>query len=138
MPHQCTQCQTIYPDASEELLKGCSCGSTFFYYIREEKAEQLQSTIDKLNKMDTTQIEQDIRKMSGLADKPEELVILDLEAIKVITPGKFEIDVSNLFSRERPLIYKLEEGKYFIDIGSSIRGQPGPEELESDDEDTSE
>lgn len=47
-------------------------------------------------------------------------VILDLESIRVVGPGKFEIDIINLLTKKRPLIYKLEEGKYVIDIASSM------------------
>jgi predicted nucleic acid-binding Zn-ribbon protein len=45
---------------------------------------------------------------------------LDLESIRVIRPGKFEIDLINLFTKKRPLIYKLEEGKYIIDLSTSF------------------
>ena len=58
--------------------------------------------------------------MTGLEEEPEKPVILDLESIKVIRPGIFEIDIVNLFSKKRPLIYKLEEGKYIIDLASSL------------------
>ncbi|MCH7515305.1 MAG: hypothetical protein IH947_15395, partial [Bacteroidetes bacterium] len=34
--------------------------------------------------------------------------------------GKFEIDIVNLFKRDRPLIYKMGEGKYIIDLSSTI------------------
>ena len=30
MPHQCVHCGNIFPDAAEEVLKGCTCGSHFF------------------------------------------------------------------------------------------------------------
>lgn len=63
--------------------------------------------------------------MIGVED--EEPVILDLESIKVIKPGKFEIDIVNLFRRDRPIIYKLEEGKYIIDLASTLR--VGEEEI---------
>jgi len=124
MPNQCTKCGSIYPDASIELLKGCVCGSRFFYYIKQEKLEELQRDKDKvleeLEKADKEQIEKDIRELTGLDKKPEEPVILDLESIRVIKPGKFEIDVVSLFSKNRPLIYKLEEGKYIIDLSSAL------------------
>lgn len=55
------------------------------------------------------------------AEKEEMPVILDLESIRVVKPGKFEIDVVNLFSKKRPLIYKLEEGKYIIDLASTLK-----------------
>ena len=124
MPHQCTKCGKIYPDASEELLAGCSCGSKFFYYIRQEKMEEIEREKDQvlveLDKADKDQIEKDIRDLTGMDKKPDEPVILDLESVRVIKPGKFEIDIVNLFSKHRPLIYKLEEGKYVIDLASTL------------------
>ena len=120
MPHQCVHCGNIFPDAAEELLKGCTCGSHFFYYIKQEKIEEAKETIVKLEKADKVQIEKYIREITGLEDEPEKPVILDLESVKVLKPGKFEIDVVNLFSKRRPLVYKLEEGKYIIDLASSF------------------
>jgi len=124
MPHQCTKCGKVYPDASNELLSGCTCGSKFFYYIRQEKFDQLEVerdlVLEELERADKDQIEKDIREMTGLDKKPDEPVILDLESIRVIKPGKFEIDIVNLFSKHRPLIYKLEEGKYVIDLASTL------------------
>ena len=131
MPHQCTKCSKVYPDASEELLKGCSCGSKFFYYIRQEKLDemrdQVRDTIDVLNKSDRDQIEKDIRELTGIEDE-DKPVILDLESVKVIKPGVFELDVVNLFNKRRPLIYKLEEGKYIIDLAASLKADS--EEIE--------
>jgi len=56
--------------------------------------------------------------MIGIED--EEPVILDLESVRVLKPGKFQIDIVNLFRKDRPLIYKLEEGKYIIDLASTL------------------
>ncbi len=127
MPHQCTKCGKVYPDASNELLIGCICSSRFFYYIRQEKFEQLQDEkeqiLEELEKVDKEQIEKDIRELTGLDKKPDEPVILDLESVRVIKPGKFEIDIVNLFSKNRPLIYKLEEGKYVIDLASTLNSK---------------
>jgi uncharacterized protein len=127
MPHQCTRCGKIFPDAAEELLKGCSCGSNFFYYIKKERIEgladeekKIKEVMEQLEKADKEQIEKDIRELTGLEDEPEKPVILDIESVRVIKPGKFEIDIINLFSKRRPLIYKLEEGKYIIDLAASL------------------
>ena len=134
MPHQCTKCGKVYPDASEELLKGCTCTSKFFYYIRQEKFDQLQEAKDQvmeeLEKADKEQIEKDIRELTGLDKKPDEPVILDLESVRVLKPGKFEIDIVNLFSKHRHLIYKLEEGKYVIDLASTLTAN-SEQQLES-------
>jgi len=125
MPHQCTKCGNVYSDASGEILTGCSCGSRFFYYIRQEKYDELkkevQEIVTELDKADKEQIEKDIRELTGLEDEPDKPVILDLESVRVLKPGKFEIDIVNLFSKNRPLIYKLGEGKYIIDLNESLR-----------------
>jgi len=123
MPHQCTSCGKVYPDASEELLSGCSCGAKFFYYIRQEKLNEpeVKEVITELGRADKVQIEKDIRDITGLEEKPDKPVILDLESVKVIRPGKFEIDIVNLFNKRRPLIYKLEEGKYIIDLAATLK-----------------
>ena len=121
-PHQCVHCSKLYPDAAPELLKGCSCGAKFFFYIRKDKYEKIKHEEEKpivLDLKDKEQVEQDVREMVGA--KETEPVILDLESIKVIKPGKFEIDLVNLFRKDRPLIYKLEEGKYIIDLASSLQ-----------------
>lgn len=129
MPHQCTHCGEIYPDAAQELLAGCGCGSKFFYYIRQEKLDELnrvnnqeiQDTLTELARADKAQIEKDIREITGMAEEPDKPVILDIESIRVLSPGKFEIDIINLFSKKRPIIYKLEEGKYIIDLTSTYK-----------------
>lgn len=65
-------------------------------------------------------IEKDIREIVGITDE-QVPVILDIESIRVTGEGKFELDIVKLFSKERPLIYKLEEGKYIIDLSSTLR-----------------
>ncbi len=119
MPHQCVHCKQVYPDASKELLEGCVCGSKFFFYVRKEQLQQLQEKIVELESLDKEEVEEDIREMIGALDE-DYPVILDLESIRVVGPGKFEIDIINLLTKKRPLIYKLEEGKYVIDIASSM------------------
>ena len=118
MSHQCVHCNKIYPDASKELLTGCICGSKFFFFIKDEQMAHLQEKVVELDGVDKAAIEEDVRDIIGVEeDYP---VILDLESVRVIGPGKFELDVVNLFSHKRPLIYKLEEGKYVIDIASTM------------------
>ncbi len=121
MPHQCVHCGKLIEDASQELLKGCgSCGSHFFFYIRKDQVDNLkENKVELLNKEDKEQIEKDVREIIGVEE--EKPVVLDLESVKVIEPGKFIIDVVSLFRKEKPLIYKLEEGKYVIDIASTLQ-----------------
>lgn len=121
MPHQCVKCSHIIPAGSKELLEGCaSCGSHFFFYIRDEQLQKIKDKpIVEIPEEEREVIEKDIREIAGIVDE-DAPVILDLESVRVTGDGKFEIDVVNLFNKERPLIYKLDEGKYIIDLASTL------------------
>lgn len=121
MPHQCVHCKNIIPVGSKELLEGCqNCSGRFFFYIKDEQLNKIKEDPIELPKEEKKKIEKDIREMAGILDE-DAPVILDLESIRILSPGKFEIDVVNLFNKKRPLIYKLEEGKYIIDLSSTLK-----------------
>jgi len=123
MPHQCVHCGEFYPAGSRALLDGCSkCGGHFFFYVRDDQAQKIKENpvaID-IPEPEKKKIEKDIRDIAGIIDE-DIPVILDIESIRVTGEGKFEIDLVKLFSKDRPLVYKLEEGKYIIDIASTFR-----------------
>lgn len=120
MPHQCVRCSRIIPVASKELIEGCeNCKGHFFFYIREEQLEKIKENPMSIPPAQKESIEKDVREIAGIPDE-EAPVILDLESVRVTGDGKFEIDVVNLFRKDRPLIYKLEEGKYIIDLASTL------------------
>jgi predicted nucleic acid-binding Zn-ribbon protein len=122
MPHQCVHCGKIYEQVSKELIAGCICGSHFFFYIKDaqfEKLKEEKALPIELKTEEKIKIESDVREMIGIEE--EEPVILDLESVRVLKPGKFQIDIVNLFRKDRPLIYKLEEGKYIIDLASTLK-----------------
>ena len=121
MPHQCVRCNTFYEDGAQELLKGCSCGGKLFFFIKKNKLEEMKKITDqvKLTDKEKVQIEQDIFDLVGSEVDKNQPVILDIEAIRVIKPGKYELDLVHLFKNE-PLIFKLEDGKYMIDLIESF------------------
>lgn len=120
MPHQCVHCKRIIPVGSREIIDGCAdCGGHFFFYIRDEQLEKIKEEPIEIPEEDKRKVEQDVREMAGITDE-QAPVILDLESVRAIGSGKFEIDVVNLFRKDRPLIYKLEEGKYIIDLSTTL------------------
>lgn len=122
MPHQCVRCNTFYEDGANEILKGCSCGGKLFFYVKKEQVEAAKKISTNLSKKDKAQIEEDVYDIIGADhDESDAPVILDLESIRVLKPGKFEIDLVHLFQKGQPLVYKLEEGKYMIDIVGSLK-----------------
>src|SRR3989344_2384619 len=120
MPHQCVRCSTMYDDGASELLKGCNCGSRFFFYVKKKDIETAKQLTVDLKPEERLQIEKDVKEIIGETIEDDKPVILDLETIRLMKPGKYELDIVNLF-RGKPLIYKLEEGKYFIDIAASFK-----------------
>ena len=126
MPHQCVHCKRIIPMASKELLEGCAdCGNHFFFYLRDEQVEKIKETpIIEIPQEEKKQVEEDIREMAGITEE-DSPVILDIESVRVTGSGKFEIDLPNLFKKNRPLVYKLEEGKYIIDLATTLKRDIG-------------
>ncbi|RLJ07873.1 MAG: hypothetical protein DRP12_01530 [Candidatus Aenigmatarchaeota archaeon] len=118
MPNRCAKCGKIHPDDADYLMNGCDvCGSKFFFWVREEDLEKFEKELGKLDRQEIREIERDIREIIAEEReiKPEETVILDVEAIWVIRPGKYRIDLVNLFN-QRPLVVKVGPGKYIIDL----------------------
>ncbi|MEK6880913.1 MAG: Zn-ribbon containing protein [Nanoarchaeota archaeon] len=121
MAHRCVHCGKIYEKASHEILSGCSeCEGHFFFYIRDDQLEKLRNEPIPIPEDEKDKIERDVREIVGAVDE-ETPVILDLESIRILGEGKFEIDLVKLFNKKMPLIYKLEEGKYIIDLASTLQ-----------------
>jgi len=122
MPHQCVRCNVFYEDGAQELLKGCGCGGRLFFFIKKEKIEDMKKLAEESNltQKDKEQIEHDIFDLVGSEIDKDQPVILDLEAIRIMRPGKYELDLVHLFKNE-PLIFKLEDGKYMIDLIQSFQ-----------------
>ncbi len=121
MPHQCVHCGKMYPAGSKELLEGCSgCGSHFFFYIKEEQLQRIKDNPIEIPVEERKNVEREIREMAGIIED-DIPVILDIESIRVTGSGRYEIDLVNLFNKKRPLIYKVEEGKYIIDLASTLK-----------------
>ncbi|MBU1252014.1 MAG: hypothetical protein KJ905_00510 [Nanoarchaeota archaeon] len=121
MAHQCVKCSNLIPIGSKEILEGCGkCGGRFFFYIQDDQIKNMREKIVEVPEEQKIQIEKDIREMVGITDDSAP-VILDIESIRVTGEGKFELDVVKLFRKGQPLIYKLEEGKYIIDLASTLK-----------------
>ncbi len=128
MPNRCVRCGKIYQNAASEILTGCTCGSHYFFFFKEDDLNLLEQT-DALTNQERDEILEDVRGIVG--EEPDKPVILNLESIRIKKPGKFEIDLVSLFKGE-PVIYKLEDGKYIIDLASTFmmsKHKVGPERV---------
>ncbi|MBI5002105.1 hypothetical protein HZC31_01855 [Candidatus Woesearchaeota archaeon] len=118
MPHQCVKCGTFFSDGAEEILKGCNCGSKHFFFVKKTKIKKAKKVQEQLSDDQKKEIMEQITEIAGVHDEP---VVLDFEAINVVEAGKFEIDIVNLMNKEKPIVYRLEEGKYIIDVAESFK-----------------
>lgn len=125
MPYKCVNCSKIFEDGSSQVLTGCdSCGRKFFFYIKPEQLDKMkaQDRIEEFSTEEKVQIEKDVREISGLENE-DTPVFLDFESVKVIRPGKYAVDLGNLFATNKPRVYKLEDGKYIIDLSIKTKAQ---------------
>lgn len=120
MPHQCVRCSEFYEDGAMELLKGCGCGGKLFFFIKNERIDDLKNMpASNLTTEEKEQMEQDVFELVGSDIDKDVPVVLDIEAIRLSKPGKYELDVVRLFKNE-PLVFRLEDGKYMIDVVQSF------------------
>lgn len=125
MPNRCTKCGKIHEDDSKNILSGCdNCGSRFFFYVRQEALEKIEKEIDSLSSEEIAEIEKDIREIMPEKVKEDETVILDLEAVRVLKPGKYLIDVTNLFN-QNPIVIRIGSGRYQIDLSTLMKRWKG-------------
>jgi predicted nucleic acid-binding Zn-ribbon protein len=86
--------------------------------MKKEKLKELIEENDSISTLSTKekeQMEQDVREITGIADE-ETPVFLDFESVMLVKPGKYLIDLHKLFAKDKPRVYKLEDGKYIIDL----------------------
>ncbi len=121
MPNKCIMCGKIHPDFADYLMEGCdNCGSKFFFFIRQEELKKAEKDLEKLSKSEIKEIEEDIRDIvESEGVESTDTVILDIEAIRVIRAGKYEIDVSTLFN-QNPIVIRIGPGKYEIDLSTMM------------------
>ncbi len=118
MPHQCVKCGIFYSDGAAEILKGCTCGSKHFFFVKKAKMKKAKKVQEEFTEEQKKEIIESIEEIAGIHTEP---VVLDFEAIHILEPGKFEIDIVNLMNKEKPVVYRLGEGKYMIDIAESFK-----------------
>lgn len=119
MPHQCVRCNTFYADNAEEILSGCSnCSGKLFFYVKQSKVAQAKEAVEALSEDDRNELIEDVEDTIG-EDIDDAPVVLDLESIRVDGPGRYSIDLKQLLDG-KPVIYRLGEGKYVIDLAQTL------------------
>ena len=120
MPHQCVRCGKVYDDGSSNILKGCGCGAKLFFYVKKEHLQKAQQRVEKLSTKQKEEMINDVYDLIGNEIDRDKPIVLDIESVNILKPGSYEIDLVTLF-KKAPVVYKLEEGKYIIDVVESFK-----------------
>lgn len=113
MPHQCLNCNALYENTSDVIFKGCpKCGKKLFLFLK--KIPENKTEIELSNE----QKEIILSELGDYVDikEPDTPIVLKLENVRVLEPGKYEIDINQLMKKDKPLIYKVQDGTYLIDL----------------------
>lgn len=136
MPHKCVTCSKVYPNSSPELLKGCSCGSRIFLYLRSDDiplADAMDSglgaalesgKVKELSKTRPVSIElvdgadseaQRMGEYLGASADASSRKERPAENITVIDRGEYELDIASLMAGD-PLVVRSQNGIYYLKI----------------------
>jgi predicted nucleic acid-binding Zn-ribbon protein len=123
------RCGNVYQDNDSSILKGCSCGSTFFLYMRTPQDAVKIEKIEEELKTKKTSLEKEIKRkikikkaeMKKIKEKikPKRFRVIEfgIETVRIPREGVYEIDIDALMKKQ-PLII-LEKGRvYFIHLPS--------------------
>ena len=116
MPHRCTKCGKLYEDGDMSILNGCICGNNKFLYVPKETIPKEVNLIEE-KKSNENEIEI-IKTSKSDKDKDKEK---DIECVKIISPGQYEINIENLLKIDGLIIELQEEGRYIIHLPSLLK-----------------
>ncbi|MFA5246400.1 MAG: Zn-ribbon containing protein [Candidatus Micrarchaeia archaeon] len=146
MPHKCVSCSKIYPNSSPELLKGCSCGSRIFLFLKNEditikqamdsglSAVMSSGKVLELSARQPVSVELVDPEEDGEADADEIRNYIGTqqpafgkkeqpaENITVIDKGEYELDIDSIM-RGDPLVVRSQNGIYYLKIPSIRHGK---------------
>lgn len=107
-------CGKEYGDDAEELVDGCSCGSSLFLYQKEQEDDEPEVEEDEVMQ-EIDEFLQDVK--DDEKDPHDSKIRFDLQSIRVLEEGVYEIDLKKLLERE-PLIVEVKDSKYFLHLAS--------------------
>ncbi|MEK6954201.1 MAG: Zn-ribbon containing protein [Candidatus Micrarchaeota archaeon] len=97
MPHKCVRCGLMYGTGSDELFKGCSCGSRIFMFIKPELVT-LKEQMDIMERESKSMLLENKEALEEIS----EIVPISIEK----APAAVQIDIGTM---NRPLLSNIGE-----------------------------
>lgn len=105
MAHRCTKCGKLYATGDMRLLQGCECGNNKFLYVPDERKPS-----------EPEKVEEEIKK---------EFAEMGVETVRILSPGRYEINIERLLQGEGIIIALQEDGRYVIHLPSLLKKRKG-------------
>ncbi|MEA1894874.1 MAG: Zn-ribbon domain-containing protein [Euryarchaeota archaeon] len=114
MPHKCTNCEHIFEDGSVDILNGCpNCGWNKFLYVPAKSVTETETETE------TDAEDTDTPMQSDKVEKKEEAVpAMDVESIRILETGSYELNLESLLEREEIIMSMKEDGRYIVHLPS--------------------
>jgi hypothetical protein len=118
MVHICAGCGKVYPDSSEEILKGCSCGGKKFIFERPDARKKRPPVPTPEPKPEPC--------TTPDAVKADESDRFDrVESIRIIAPGTYELNIEKMAKTDERVVGLGGEGSYALDLLSMAGATKG-------------
>ncbi len=141
MPHKCVRCSSVFPNNSPELMRGCTCGSRVFLFMRDESTPaqsapvlSTASTLPSLSPSSSAPLpsEQTESESPSTSIPPAPTPVPAASNSPSSDYGWLEDELAFL-SKDKPVsidvdsvenLRILEKGAYEIDLPSLFKGEP--------------
>ncbi|MBU5688522.1 MAG: hypothetical protein KQA41_02295 [Candidatus Aenigmarchaeota archaeon] len=115
MSHKCLRCGKIYEDNDPQVINGCTCGSIFFFYIKDKSQVEKFEEIEKTLNIQKTTLESELERefIKTVAGENQ----FGVETIKNPIDGVYEINLDALMKKQ-PLVILKQGRTYLIHLPS--------------------
>ncbi|HPY60983.1 MAG TPA: Zn-ribbon containing protein [Methanospirillum sp.] len=119
MPHRCTGCQTLFPDA-RYLRDGCPvCGCGKFIFENDKRNREDDKKTHDHPPVSAQKIQS--QPAGPVKDEPAEQDPGSIESIRILEPGRYDLNLSRLAESDDRVVRVGTGDTYRLDLHSMIR-----------------
>ena len=126
MPHICLRCKTRL-EAAPGLAPRCpACGGTRFAFESPRKTEAAKSPLPEPaipQEPDKTEADSPVDTKPIPEEKIEPLAPDSVESIRIVEPGKYDLNLLRLAESDDRVINLGKDGNFRLDLHSMVRQQ---------------
>lgn len=121
MPHQCVRCAKVYESHSAELMKGCTCGSRVFLFLKSDLKPVEAAKDAAVEQKKYAWLEDELAFLSK--DKPVSVDLDAVENLRILEQGSYEFDLPSLMKGD-PLVIRSDKDIYYVKLPNPKKPPP--------------